>query len=330
VTFSKVKDLTVTEALALAFVEYRENRFTSSKLATFLCNVLGEPFQPGKISTVDQLLQIALAENLVESAPGPRGGAGFQISALGSSHVSDVDLPSEKFKRRDDLDQERELEASANIGPVFEELLELLDVERAPYRERKFVQDLAHHWLNHGWLSRKQVIVLAETGAKHGLYVESGQYIGTSMNEWRQPYIDAALRQQAEARAHAKAAAAAREEERKAREHAKALLRDANRAVKDELNAMVKSGRLSGLDALVAEVFPGTALSASAKASAFAGRGSRAIRLCTAAIAYGKPPSHVWKTDGSTRQLGKESEEWQLLVSHPAFLALGLPLDSEI
>jgi hypothetical protein len=330
VTFAKVKDLTVTEALALAFVEYRQNRFTSSKLATYLCNFLCEPFQPGKISTVDQLLQIALAEKLVQPAPGPRGGAGFQISALGSAHVSDVDLPSEKFKRRDELDQERELEASANIGPVFEELLELLDVERAAYRERKFVQDLAHHWLDHGWLSRKQVNVLAETAAKHGLYVESVRYIGSSMNEWRQPYIDAALRQQAESRARAKAAASAREEEWKAREHAKALLRDANKLVKDKLNAMMNSGRLSGLDALVTEVFPGTALSASAKANAFAGRGSHAMRICAAAMAFGKPPSHVWKSDGSFRQLGDESDEWQLLVSHPAFLALGLSLDSKV
>lgn len=111
----------------------------------------------------------------------------------------------------------------------------------------------------------------------------------------RASIIEAALRQQAESRARAKAAASAREEEWKAREHAKAVLRDAIKLVKDELNAMVNSGRLSGLDALVTAVFPGTALSASAKANAFAGRGSHAMRVCVAAMVSGKPPSQVWK-----------------------------------
>jgi hypothetical protein len=310
----------MTEALALAFVQFKQDRFTSNKFTTYLCTFFGEPFQPNKIAAVEGLLQAAYSETLVVSAPGPRGGAGYRLTPEGIAHVAEVDLPSEKFRRRDDLDDEKSLEASANIGPVFEQLLALLPSNK---RERGFVQSLAAYWLNHGWLSSKQVTTLAEIAAKNGLYVEGRHYVGAPLDEWRQPYIDAALRRQAEEEAQARAVRAARDEERRERERAKAIVRDANQNVKVRLNEMVQNGDLSDLDTLVNEVFPGTSVSAPAKASAFAGRGSHSLRLCIAALAFGRPPSQVWATDGSYRQLGSDSEEWQLLISHPAFIALG-------
>lgn len=310
----------MTEALALAFVQFKQDRFTSNKFTTYLCTFLGEPFQPGKIAVVEGLLQAAYSEILVVSAPGPRGGAGYRLTSEGIAHVAEVDLPSEKFRRRDDLDDERSQEASANVGPVFEQLLELLPSNK---RERGFVRSLAAYWLNHGWLSSKQVATLAEIAAKNGLYVEGRHYVGTPLDEWRQPYIDAALRRQAEEEAQARAVRAARDEERRERERAKAIVREANQNVKVRLNEMAKNGDLSSLDTLVNEVFPGTSVSEPAKASAFAGRGSHSLRLCIAALAFGRPPSQVWATDGSYRQLGSDSEEWRLLISHPVFLALG-------
>lgn len=111
------------------------------------------------------------------------------------AYVADVDLPSEKFRHRDHLDEERSLEANANVGPVFEQLLELLPSNK---RERSFVESLRTYWLSHGWLSNKQVATLVGIGAKNGLYIEGRHYVGASLDEWRRPYVEAALRHQAE------------------------------------------------------------------------------------------------------------------------------------
>ena len=254
-SFTKIKELTVTEALALAFVQFKQDRFTSNKLTTYLCTLFAEPFQPSKIAALDSLLRIAFDENLVVSAPGPRGGAGYQITPEGIAHVADVDLPSEKFTRRDDLDDERTREASANVGPVFEQLRAIVPSNK---RERGFVEKLWKYWLKYGFLSSGQVATLAEIGAKNGLYVEGRHYVGASLDEWRRPYVEAALRRQAEEEARARAVRVARDEARREREHAKATVRDANQLVKVRLNEMVQKGDLDGLDALVNEVFPGT------------------------------------------------------------------------
>lgn len=316
----------MTEALALAFVQFKQDRFTSNKFTTYLCTFFAEPFQPSKIAAVESLLQAAYDEMLVVSAPGPRGGAGYRLTAEGIAHIADVDLPSEKFRRRGDLDDEKNLEANANVGPVFEQLLALLPANK---HERGFVESVAAYWLSHRWLSSKQVTTLVEIGARNGLYVEGRHYVGASLEEWRQPYIEAALRRQAEEESQARAVRAARDEERREHERAKAMVRDANQNVKLRLNEMVQHGNLSGLDALVNEVFPGTSVSAPAKATAFAGRGSHSLRLCIAAMAFGRPPSQVWATDGSYRQLGSDSEAWKLLISHPTFLALGVSIAEE-
>jgi hypothetical protein len=118
--------LTKTEALALAFVEFKQNSFTSNKLTTYLCSFLAEPFRPSKIAIIEGLLQDALDGNLVEIALGPRDGDGDRISLDGLAYVGEVDLPSEKFKRRNDIDDEKSMETNANVGPVFKQLLELL------------------------------------------------------------------------------------------------------------------------------------------------------------------------------------------------------------
>jgi hypothetical protein len=141
-----------------------------------------------------------------------------------------------------------------------------------------------------------------------------------------QPYIEAALRERAEHQARIRAAEAAQEAERRARERVKAAARDANRQMRAALEEKEQAGLLDQLDALVAEIFPGTSTSPSARATAFAGHGSQALRACIAALAFGRPPSKVWDAAGSHRQPDAASDAWMTVTTHPAFLALERPL----
>src|SRR5437868_10719027 len=98
-SFTSIKELTVIESVALAFVEYGCNRFTSSSFTSHLCSFLSDPFKVRTVQLVDELLKIAESEDLVQPVPGPRGGPGFKVSVRGAEVASDVDLPREKFER---------------------------------------------------------------------------------------------------------------------------------------------------------------------------------------------------------------------------------------
>lgn len=113
------------------------------------------------------------------------------------------------------------------------------------------------------------------------------------------------------------------------KERAKKVLRDKNHLIKTALKDLENAGRLSELDAVMAQVFPGISTSYSARSTAYAGCGSKALRVCIAAIAFGKPPALVWEEGegkGAVRQPGVDSEEWKALIAHPGFQ---LPLGSE-
>ncbi len=322
-SFTKVRNLTVGEALALASVEFRQDRFTSNRLTAHLCTLLNDSFQVGTRTAVDALVDSAVLKDLVEPAPGPRGGAGFRISDLGTAFVQEVELPKQIFTRREDIEDEKGIEAEANPGPVFEELLGMIaGNDTKTRRDRQFVESLGEHWLKHGWLSRKQVGSMADIAARQGLFVEARNYVGTSMDCWLRPYRDAERRRAIEDRAKALELRASREAALRESERIKAETRDANREVRRGLQEMERAGKLDGLDELVSAVFPGTNLSPASKTAAYTGSGSRSLRACIAALAFGKPPSDVWQSGERRSQLGADSEEWTILINHPAYVAL--------
>lgn len=318
-TFKKIEELTVLEALALTFVEFRLDRFTSNKLATRLCALLGAPFKVRALTAVEKILEAAALDGLVEAHPGPRGGTGYRISDSGARLVQDVQLPPEIFLRRESLDGERDMEAKENPGPMLERLLALVQgADARAWRDRNFAVALSEYWLKQGWLSRKQCDSAAEIASRHGVFIQALDYVGMSTDAWLRPYRDAILRREAEAHARARELAAEREAVRRESERLKAQVRDANREVRRVLDEMEAAGRLVGLDALVAAVFPETTVSKAAKASAFAGAGSKCLRACVAALAFGMPPSLVWQGRKGVVQPGPDSEVWMALTNHPA------------
>lgn len=324
--FRSTKEMTALELVALAFVEFGHNRFTCNRLATHLCAVLAEPFKVSTVTRVNELLQIAIAESLVQAAPGPRGGPGYQVSGSGARAVAEVELPREKYEARATLDNERVIEANANPGPVFTKLLAVIPVRET--RDRYFIGSLVEHWLAHGWLSSKQVTKMAAISAQYGEFVHEQHYVGRSMPEWRAPYIQEQQRRIAEAKAADEAQAKAVAAHRREKERIKKDAKDKNDKVKHALKAMELRGRLSELDALVAAVLPTATPSATAKAVAFAGHGSKELRACIAAVAFRKPPAQVWVNSGSARQPDAESEVWKAVVDHPAFQAVQHRIDS--
>lgn len=318
--FTSTKELTVQELVALAFVEYRHKRFVSSKLTTYVCALLAESFKVRSVQMVDEKLRIAESVGLIQSVPGPRGGPGFQVSALGAATVADVELPSKQFEHRADLDEERSLEANANPGPILVKIFNLLPPTKS--HERNFISSVLQHWLTHGWLSSKQVGKIAYMAMEHGEFLEPRHYVGNSLAEWRAPYIEEQKRKVADQRAVAQALAAKREDERKERERVKALIKEGNGKVKAALKKLELAGDLDQLESLVTTVFPTANMSPAAKAVAFAGHGSKELRVCISAIAFGKPPALVWEDAGSARQPDANSDLWQCLVIHPAYLAI--------
>jgi hypothetical protein len=139
---------------------------------------------------VEGLLIAAVSEHLVDPAPGPPGGNGFKVNPAGAAFVSEVELPREKFVRRAELDEERNAEAKANPGPVFVNLLQAIPKDKYQFlRDRGFIELLVEHWLNHGWLSSIQVEKMSDIAAKHAVFVEVRHYIGSSLDEWRQPFL---------------------------------------------------------------------------------------------------------------------------------------------
>jgi len=314
---TKIKELTAIEGVALALAEFGRNRFTSSSLTSYLCSILSDPFKIKSVKLVDDLMQAALGVGAVEPSPGARGGPGFAVSLHGVDLAADVDLPREKFKRRDEMDQERGTPANANAGPIFSALLDA--IPKGDFREQHFIESLFNKsWLSQGWLSSSQVARLAKVAARHGHYIEQRHYVGKALDEWTEPYAREQHRFLQEQIGAQKARAVVAAMEKKRKEDAKALVRSANRKVKAAIKEIADAGGLAELGALVAAVFPNVICSDMAKAVAFAGSGSKELRTCIALVAYGKPPSLIWQQPGNLRQPDIESEIWLTLVAHPA------------
>lgn len=325
----KIKDLSTLEVIALASAEFKQDRFTGSKLTTWLCFLMNVPFSVGLLNHMDTLLEGALAERLVEMAPGPRGGLGYRISIVGADQVEKVELPGEMFSRRDSLDDERSMVPKENPGPMLQRLLGLpFDEDVKGWRAQQFARKLAEYWLKHGWLSVKQCDSAAEIASQHGVFIKAIDYVGTSPDMWLRPCRESVLRRQAENKAQERKMLEERAHARKEAERIKIEVRDANREVRRALDQLEADGKLDELDALVATVFPGTLLSKSAKSAAYAGAGSKGLRTCIAALAFGKPPSLVWQGRKGIVQPGPDSQTWKELIEHPAYQAFvpGAPI----
>lgn len=325
---TKIKELTASEAVALAFANFAHDRFTTSSLTTFLSALLSDSFKIGHIQIVDGLMRMAVSTGALQCVPGKRGGPGYAVTKAGVAAVAEVELPADKFQRRADADEERQREANADVGPVFEMLARI--VPQKEMKDRHFSRELYGYWLSNGWLSSKQVAAMAVIATKYGEFIHQPHYVGKSMPEWTAPYIERHKRQVAADYAAELARVEAEKRQRIETERVKKLLRDKNRLVKAALLALEDAGGLAELDAVVAQVFPGVSASYNARATAYAGTGSKALRVCVAAIAFGRPPALVWEEaagKGAVRQPNADSEEWKTLVAHPGFQ---LPLQPQI
>jgi hypothetical protein len=157
-----------------------------------------------------------------------------------------------------------------------------------------------------------------------------------ALDEWRQPFLEARRRRQEEekeaekeaekgARSLARARYVAKENERREPERIRAIALTANRQVKAVLKQLEERGELDRLELLVFAIFPHATLSSASRSTTYAGAGSKELRVCIAALAFGRPPALIWREAG-VRQPGYDSELWQTVTSHPAFLALGRPI----
>jgi hypothetical protein len=333
-SFTRVQELTPAEALALALVELKQDWFTEKSLVSCLCLFLSERLTPGAFSSVAALVKTATAEGLIEICPGPKGAHGIRITARGIAVASDIDLPRERVIERGKLEGERYVEANANPAPVLIDLLRFIPANRREFeKELSFLCSVFDHWRDHGWLSSKQVAVICEIGSRHGLHIHGHHLVGRAMDEWRQPYIEAErvrreqeYAREVQERARKQAAQAAKEREWRERAQRREAALKANREVKALLKQMEQDGEMAQLDLLVPTIFPNINLTPANKATAYAGAGSKELRTCIAAFAFGKPPSLVWEKSGQLRQPDADSAQWQTVINHRAFQELARPL----
>lgn len=312
--FTKVKELTTDEALALALAQFGDSRFTTQELAACLLSLLSDRLTAGTFMVVRGIVETALGAGMLQRVPQPRGGEGLRIPSLAIELLGNVDLPNELFARRHRLDGERNTEASANAGPVMLQLLELIPAgSPQSQQDLSFMKSVFSHWRDRGWLSSKQVETIAQIGTRRGMFIAAQHYIGCAMDEWRQPYRDAEVRRIAAVNVKASEAMAAtqtRQLQWSARsgsvaqnqERSRAAALAHNRRIKVELEQMERDGGLDHLGQLVAAVFPQAMLSKRTRVAAYAGVGSKELRVCIAALAFGKPPSLVWKQSSQMSQ----------------------------
>jgi hypothetical protein len=319
-SFTKIRELTVTEFAGLTFAEFGHRRFTISVLTHYLSSILNDSFKVGHVKDVEGLNRIALENGLVRVSAGKSVGIGFEITEQGVEEASEIDLPREKFEHHAELQEERSREANANAGPVFEALLRASPEKDA--HGRAFIENIFKHWLTHGWLSTKQVAAIARIGARYGQFVQERHYIGTALEVWTTPYIERFNEQRAADQAAHDARIATARELQAEKERAKASIRDQNRKARTAIKGIEMEGGLAELDALVTAVFPHVNRGEAAKALAFAGTGSKKLRVCIAMVAFGKAPSSVWKHSGDRQQPDAQSNLWQTLVAHGACQAI--------
>lgn len=337
--FTKVSELTTEEALALALVQFEGNRFTAQELSIFLSSLLSDRLTVATFMVVRGLIDIAVREGLLQPVLKPSSGGGFKIPELAIEVLDNVDLPSELFANRHRLDGERNAEANADAGPILRQLLDAIPPGKPGSQGAlTFVNSVFSQWRDRGWLSRKQVAKIAQIGTRHGVFVAEHNYIGRAMDEWRQPYRDAEARRIAATYARdraEKAATQARQQQERVRATAPPYKpqrnRDAalahNRHIKAELEKMERDSGLDQLERLVDAVFPEATLSKRTRVAAYAGAGSKELRVSIAALAFGKPPALVWKQSGQMTQPSAASEQWQALLNHPALKDFNCRLD---
>lgn len=319
-SFTKIRELTVTEFVGLTFAKFGHRTFTIGVLTHYLSSILNDSFKVGHVKDVEGLNRIALENGLVRRSEGKSGGIGFEITEQGVEDAAEIDLPRDKFEHHAELQKERSREANANAGPVFEALLRA--TPEKDVHGRAFIENILKHWLTHGWLSTKQVAAIARIGARYGQFVQERHYIGTALEVWTTPYIERLNKQRAaDQTAHDARTLAARELQSE-NERAKASIRDQNRKARTAIKGIEREGGLAQLDALVTAVFPHVNRGEAAKALAFAGTGSKKLRVCTAMVAFGQPPSSVWKQSGNRQQPDAQSDLWQTLVAHGACRAI--------
>lgn len=319
-SFTKIRELTATEFVGLAFAQFGHRRYTISVLAHHLSSLLGDSFKVGHIKNVEGLNSIALENGFVRVSEGSDGGLGFEVTEQGVEDAAEIELPGGKFEHQSVLQDERTREANANAGPVFEALLRATPA--TDMHGRAFIENVFKHWLTHGWLSGKQMAAIARIGARYGQFIQERHYIGTALEVWTTPYIHR-LNEQRAAEQAAHCARIFLERELKAeKDREKAAIREANCKAKTAIKEIEMAGGLAGLDALVSAVFPHANGKQAAKALAFAGTGSKELRVCTAMVAFGRPPSTVWKPSGNRQQPDAQSEMWQTLIAHDACQAI--------
>jgi hypothetical protein len=319
-SFTKIRELTVTEFAGLTFAEFGHRRFTIGAVTHYLSSILNDSFKVGHVKDVEGLNRIALENGLVRVSEGKSGEIGFEITEQGVEDAAEIDLPRDKFAHRSGLQEERSREANANAGPVFEALLRA--TSEKDVHGRAFIENILKHWLTHGWLSTKQVAAVARIGERYGHFVQERHYIGTALEVWTTPYIERLNEQRAADQAAHDARILAAREVQAEKERAKASIRDQNRKARTAIKGIEMEGGLAELDALVAAVFPHVNRGEAAKALAFAGSGSKKLRVCTAMVAFGQPPSSVWSQSATRQQPDAQSDLWQTLVAHGACQAI--------
>jgi hypothetical protein len=319
-SFTKIRELTVTEFVGLAFAEFGHRRFTIGVLTHYLSSILADSFKVGHVKEVEALNADALQNGQVRVSEGRNGGIGFEVTDKGVEDAAEIELPRDKYEHHAQLQEERSREANANAGPVFESLLRA--IPETDVHGRAFIQKIIKHWLTHSWLSSKQVAAMAQIGARYDQFVKERHYIGAALDIWTAPYIEKLNEQRVTDQALHKARFLAARELKAKKERTKAVIRDENRQAKSAIRDIEMVGGLVELDALVTAVFPHVNLKEIAKALAFAGTGSKALRVCTSFVAFGKPPSSVWKPSGNQKQPDAQSELWQTLIAHGACQAI--------
>ena len=185
-SFTKIRELTVTEFVSLAFTQFGHRTFTISALSHHLCLLLSDSFKVSQVKLVDGLNRMALEQGLVRVSQSKSAGVGFEVTEQGVQDAAEIELPRDRFEHYAKLQEERTREASSNAGPVFEALLNTIP-EKDVYG-RAFIENVFKHWWTHRWLSSKQAAAIAQIGARYGKFVKAQHYVGAALEVWIVPY----------------------------------------------------------------------------------------------------------------------------------------------
>ncbi|WP_426212018.1 hypothetical protein [Massilia sp. TWP1-3-3] len=313
-SYNKIRDLTVFEFVALTFTHFGHRSFTLASQTYFLSSFLTESFTVGHVKAVEDLNSMALYHGLIRECPSSTGGVNFEVTEQGVDETAEIELPHDIFERRGQQQEERGREAHGNAGPVFEALLRASAEKDA--HGHVFIEKIFKHWLAQGWLSSKQVTAISQIGHRCGVFVHPTHYIGSAFGLWTAPYIEKQRLEQAATQAAHNARVLAQREEIAEKARVRTVTRVENRQTTAAIKEIAIAGGLAELDALVTDVFPNVKCDETSKALAFSGGGSNELRVCVAMVAFGKPPSLLWRQSRNRKQPDAESGLWQTLMAH--------------